>query len=251
MNKSFTAILIGAGLLVAVEGMVAQESPKEKAKEAPVFRLLGLGVKESNLFYTLNGTDVPVAFAEDYRSPFYQRPEGGRLELYSLENQTSGEVRRTPAFSVDLPEKMQFPLVIVSRSGQSMAARILDDGEQAFPGGAYRILNQLDYDIGVALGQSRQLVRRGGDVVLADRGGEERTRQVQVFRDKGSKAVLLFSNNWAFSAAVRTLVVVNPGTGSSEFPFVRRIVEPVNILQSAVPMSQITPPASSPSQSPL
>lgn len=238
MNHSLIRAILSCALFSFVD-MVAQDSTGDPQR-TPVFRLLGLGIQSSELFYSMDGADIPVVIAEDYRSPFYQRPGGGALRFYTMEKTASGDLLRHQALTVALPENMRFPLILISQSGNSLAARVLDDGEKAFPGGSYRVLNELDYDVGVVLGQSRQLIRKRSEVVLEDRGGDKRTRQVQVYRDKGKEAVLLFSNNWAFNKALRTLVLINPGSGISEFPFVRRIVEPVNILDNPTPM---TPPS--------
>jgi len=239
MKCFLISAFIGFNLFV-VAGEIRAREGRSETGEVPVFRLLGLGTHGSDLCYRLGDIDVPVVFAEDFRSPFYQRPEGGSLHLYTMEEKADGTMHCLPVLTVALPEQMKFPLVVIFKAGSTLAARLLDDGEQAFPGGAYRILNQLDHDIGVALGKSRKLVRRGEDELLADEGGEQRTRQVQLFRSQGDHTVLLFSNNWAFSEFIRTLVLVTPSSGETGFPSVRRIVEPVNTLSNPVPVALST-----------
>jgi len=236
MKTAFALLLV----LLTVQTSSAQT--ETESKEVPVFRLLGMGVRGEGLFYMLDGVDVPVAFGEDFRSPFYQRPKGQTLELYRLEAQPDGTNVRKPVATTSIPGGMKFPLVLLVKNPSGIVAQILDDGPETMPGGAYRVLNRLDYDVGLLAGKDPTVVRGLSDLVIAGKpGGEGRTIFIQLFRLGGSERKLLFSNNWAFSNQVRTLVVVTPPLPPSELPVVRRIVEPLDALSNPQPLAVAKP----------
>ena len=81
--------------------------------------------------------------------------------------------------------------------------------------------------------QKSAIPARGTAVVNARGSGT--TVFVQLFMDAAPRPKLIFSNNWAFTEAVRTLVVVVPPAPPSKTPVVRRIPEPITAAQPPAP----------------
>lgn len=234
--KTLFALLV----IVLMTATLALSQPDPGTKTVPVFRMLGLGVSGQELYYMLDGVDVPVTFGEDFRSPFYRRPESEGLEFYQLETKPDGTKVRKPIVSAKIPKGLMFPLVLLVKNQSAITAQVLDDGPETLPGGSYRILNRLDYDIGLLAGKDPTVVRRVSELVIAGKpSGEGRTIFIQLFRLGTSERKLLFSNNWAFSDKVRTLMVVTAPLPPSELPIVRRIVEPLDALSNPQPAAVI------------
>lgn len=235
MNRTIPIII---GLVLSMFSVVAQE--KTARTDSPSFRTLGLGFSGEDLFYLKDNKDVPLSVTEDTRSPLFSQPGGTVLDLYRLEKNAESEVKRVPVVSVDLSKGGSLPLLLFSPGEKAPVVEVLDDSLRVFPAGSYRVLNRLEEEVGALFGKSPTTVPGRSDRVID--GGKERNENtlfVQLYLLARKPQKLVFSNNWAFNASLRTLVVVMPPLPPSDLPVVRRIAEPVEMLSS--PSSEPTP----------
>lgn len=220
--------------LLAVD--VCAQAPAPPPKQAtPVFRTLGLGTSFTDLFYMQEKKDVPVRVTEDARSEFYVLPSTSPVEFYRIEKGPDDSLKRIPVAKAVVPAPGKLPLFVFSAgpSGQ-IVIETLDDSLGAFPGGSYRILNRLDQALEAVVKKQKSAIPARGAAVI-DARGSGTTVFVQLFTDAAPRPKLIFSNNWAFAEAVRTLVVVVPPTPPSKTPVVRRIPEPISSAQPPAP----------------
>ncbi len=223
------ATLLFLAFVLAALPVGAQEKPP--AKETPSFRTLGLGYSAQDLFYLKENKDVPLSITEDSRSQFFVQPGGTTLSLYRLTKNTDGEVKRQPVVSVELTKGGRLPLLLFSPGKTAPVVEVLDDSLATFPAGSYRVLNRLGEEIRTLFGKSPATVPGRSDRVIdgeKDRNGN--TLFVQIHLAGKNPPKLVFSNNWAFGAGLRTMVVVMPPVAPSNLPAVRRIAEPVEMI---------------------
>lgn len=198
----------------------------------PRFRTLGLGVAADDLFYELGGKDVAVTLTQDAPSGFYELPAGGNLAFYRLATNPDGGTARQPVASVKVAGAgLQF-LVIVSVGGPGvLSAEVLADDLQTFPAGSYRFLNRTDAPLTCILaGTSSVIAAHSVELLKAKSGEGTRTVFLQVLAQKGKDRVVLYSNNWAWSPLIRTMIVAAPPVPPATTPSIRRIGESVEKL---------------------
>lgn len=227
-------------LLLLLPGLPAEsQGPPPAETKGPAFRTLGLGYSSGDLFYSREGRDIALPVTEDSRSPFLPLPPGASLPFYRIEKLPDGEVRRVPAGAAQLDRGGRLPLLVFSPGGK---VDVLDDSLDVFPGGSYRVVNRLSEDLGALLGGSPTKVPAGTNTVIdAAKGQKGTTLFVQLYLLARSPQALVFSNNWAFSPLLRTLVIVVPPVPPSDLPGVRRIVESTE-LPGLAPSSNPTNP---------
>ncbi len=215
----------------------AQQAAPAPAKTTAFFRTLGLGVNLAGLHYRHANKDVPVSVTEDARSEFCPLPPGTPLEFFRLEKGTDDSVRRVPVATVAVRDGAKLPLFVFSAGpDKRIVVETLDDTLAAFPAGAYRVINRLDQPVEAVFKEQKLPVPARGTAVMKLRDPGT-TVFVRMFLAGGPRPRPIFSNNWAFTEVVRTLVVVVPPEPPSTTPLVRRIPEPVS---AAIPPE--TPP---------
>lgn len=214
-------------IICLVTGFAAHGEEPAEGKQPPGFRTLGLGYSSGDLFYSHANQDVPLPVTEDSRSPFLPRPAGSSLAFYRMEKLPDGTSKRVPAGTAEISSGGRLPLLIFSPSGK---VEVLDDSLEVFPGGSYRVLNRLGEDLGALLGTSPTRVPAYSGKVIDGTGQKKgNTLFVQMYLLARSPQTLVFSNNWAFSPLLRTMVIVVPPVPPSELPTVRRIVESIEL----------------------
>lgn len=78
-------------------------------------------------------------------------------------------------------------------------------------------------------GSPTKVPANSSKVIDASRTHKGTTLFVQLYLVSRSPRTLVFSNNWAYSPLLRTIIVVIPPVPPSELPTVRRIVESVEL----------------------
>lgn len=223
-------------LAVILPDAVAQSSAQPPP---PRFRTLGLGVDCSDLFYNLKDKDVPISVVEDTRSDFYELPAGDKVTFYKVTQGADTSVVRTPVADAVLTGGGRLPLLIFSAStggSGSYKVEVLPDDLSSFPAGTYRVLNRTGIPLGCLLAGSPTVVPPDGSALLEKKPAEGmRTLFFQVYPVGGKSSQPLYSNNWAWNAALRTLVVAAPPVPPSTFPVIRRIVDSVEMLTAPAP----------------
>jgi hypothetical protein len=205
-----------------------------------LFRTLGLNYSSNDFFYVKDGEEIAVTITQDARSGFFLRPKGDDLELFQNTTLPDGSRKKTPVLRVSLKPGGELPLLIFSppiEGRQAPAIEVLDDSIEEFPAGSYRVLNRLKAGVGIIAGQERGEVDANGQKVFSPRiAAPARTILFQAFVNTPQGPQMIFSNNWAFSELLRTLVIVAaPPDSHQELPVFRRIVEPADVLLSARP----------------
>lgn len=198
------------------------------------FRTLALDAAPTDLSYQVQEKEYPLPVADDARSDFLAAPADGQLVLLRSSAGADGGLVKTPAYKLNLRQGGPLPLVLFYRGKNGVECTVLDDSLLAFPAGSYRALNRIEHEVGLILGKSKATVPAGGDQTLALRGqgADERTVFARLFLIEGAKSKLVYSNNWGFSEMVRTLVVISSSEQPAGLPQVRRIVEPVDLVES-------------------
>ncbi len=220
-------------------GFAAHAQEPAAGKQPLAFRTLGLGYAGEDLFYSNGNKDVPLPVTEDSRSPFLPRPAGASLAFYRMEKLPDGTAKRIPAGTAEISSGGRLPLLIFSPGGK---VEVLDDSLEVFPGGSYRVLNRLNEDLGALLGTSPTKVPANSDKVIdATQQKKGTTLFVQLYLLARSPQTLVFSNNWAFSPILRTMVIVVPPVPPSELPTVRRIVESIELPNLSASSNPKTP----------
>lgn len=206
---------------------------------AMAFRSLGLGVNLPDLFYLHNNKDVPLPILEDTRSPFFPLAASREMEFYRIEKLQDGTLLRIPVAKAALPLGARVLLFVFSSGpSKNIVVEAMDESLAAFPGGSYRFLNRTEQRLEARVREQKMVIPEGGTSLLSS-GGTGTTAFVQLLESGPQRPRILLSNNWAFSAETRTLVVVTPPIPPSSIPIVRRIGEPIAFLQA---------PASGPSR---
>ncbi len=217
-------VIVVLGVSMQAHAQVPEQS---EGKQKPMFRTLGLGFSSGDLFYSRENQDVALPVTEDSRSPFLLQPVGSSLPFYRMEKLADGTVKRVPAGTAEIAPGGHLPLLVFFPSGK---VEVLDDSLDKFPGGSYRVLNGLNEDLGALLGKSPTSVPANSNKVIdATKEKNGTTLFVQMYLLERSPRTLVFSNNWAFSPLLRTMVIVVPPVPPSELPTVRRIVESIEL----------------------
>lgn len=233
LHISITSILV---LLTTT--LCAQTTAPAAKQTGPLFRTMGLGVNPEGLYYMNDKKDVPIAVTQNARSDFYPLPSSNPLEFYRLEKAADGSVARIPVTRAAVPEGAKLLLFIFSEGpSKNIAVETLDDSLAAFPGGTYRVLNRLNQPLDAVIkGQKSPIPAHG--TALIDVRGPGTTRFVQISFAGTTPPRTILSNNWSYSADLRTLVIAAPSVPPSETPLVARISEPVYLAQ---PQASPTP----------
>lgn len=237
--KLLRCILIFLALHATV--LRAQEAVPQRI--TTVFRTLGLGVNLTGIYYLYNNKDVPVSVLEDTRSEFYPLTPALAVQFYRLEKSQDGTLLRLPVAKATLPGNAKVMLLVFGQGpAKSMVVETMDESLAAFPGGSYRFVNRTDQRLEALVKEQKATVPEAGTVLVNARGAGP-TVFVQLFTQGTARPQLFLSNNWAFNAAIRTLVVVEPPVAPSKTPMVRRIIEPITVLQPPppTPSAPLTP----------
>jgi len=185
--------------------------PPVKAK----IRLLSIGDAPRQVALTSNGVSTVVDLPESTRSETidYQGPA-----LFDLREQ--GGAGRTLA--VELPRITSQLLVVLLPGSLAAKALVIDDGDAAFPKGTVRFSNLALTGLDIAVGDETASVEAGATTVL-EFPKNKPAAIVKISGQGGGE--IIFSNNWAITPGIRTLVLILPPETGNGRPRVLRLPE--------------------------
>ena len=199
------------------------------------FRIFPIDLNLSNINYMIGEKDIPVAISANTTSPFYKMPTNSVIDFYSIENGPDGKPQRIPVAQGNLSSAGPLPLLIFSKiTGNDKKVRVdpVKDDLLSFPLGSFLAINRSASSLLVQMNSKAVTVAPNSITILAppalDPGG--RTILFQIYSIAGSSKVLLYSNNWAFSTAVRTMLIINPAVPPATQPVISRIGEGMSSL---------------------
>lgn len=209
MKSKFPAFLIV--LVVAVRSVWGSEASVFK------FRTLGVDVPPMEFELVARGKTTKVPVLPDTRS-----------EVFSHKGSPSVVLRQIPGgatYSAGLPASGgPFLLVWTKADDGGACLRVVDESPGVFPAGSTCVLNASAKALGASIGGQRFELPGGEMRIVPPPSPACRTQVFQVFRDEAGGAEAAFSNNWAVTPSLRTLVVIQDSGGAVA---VRRFTEMV------------------------
>lgn len=234
MKSSITLIicllLCGAGFL--------NNSHAEDKKPVLVqgkFRIFPIGLNLSDINYLQGEKDIPVSIIADTPSPFYKLPTNGVIDFYRIQSGPDGKPQRIPVAQGNVALAGPLPLLIFSKTGaddQKLRVEAVKDDLQSFPLGTFLAINRCSNLLVINMNSKEVTLAPNSVTVLTPPPLEpgRRTVMFQIYGLDGSTKNLLYSNNWAFSTAARTMLVINPAVPPATQPSVSRVGEGIDAL---------------------
>lgn len=244
--KIFVALLLFCGPLLALAETPGAER-SESATKAPklLFRTLGVGVNESEIFYVDKDKAKPCSIDSERRSQYFEYSAlPAPIDFVRLVRTPDGEEQRIAIAQAKIDPSLRRALLIFTHANQSiekLQVMVLKEDAAAIPPGGYRVLNFLPTTTEVAAGINKQTVSPGGVAVLTPQPASQ--MNVYAFKvfginPKSNAQVTLYSNVYAPDKNVRYLVLILPSPTSPNQMDVKLLEESVNAIRPDDPEPQ-------------
>lgn len=149
--------------------------------------------------------------------------EGGQLVLRALDRKNAEG--KDIDFDVKVAANLKNPLVLLlpdAKAPSGLRGFAIEDSNDAFPWGAFRVLNATGKPLAIALGNIRKNLPAGWVPVDLKPEGEKPLPVVVVDPKDAKKA--LYSAVWPINADLRRLVIVVPGTDPRLGPLALKVI---------------------------
>ncbi len=203
------------------------------------FRTLGLQIEASELYYSLNGKDVPIQIRRSARSQFYElKPsslsretdKGEFLVFYLLRKNEDGKEVRVPVAKADVANAGNWALIAFHKAAKDddtrLIASALSDDVSRFPAPDIRFFNLTNETLLLNFDESKSAIPANQSTTMKPSLNSDSAEIKPVYIGiKTQKNIeLVYSNNWVVRPNIRTLVLIFPLNGTFHF---ERVVEDV------------------------
>jgi hypothetical protein len=209
--KLIISVLLSGLAINGLMGAPGDDNAHAKS-ESPRFRTMGWAVSPPDLYYSLNGKDVPIQIFDAGRSGFYRLPSTPEITFYHLVKNPDAPVERVPVAMAHLNESSPLSLLLfLPDPAVPDSYRIVSmaDDPKSFPDQSCRFINLTAVSISATVGDKTIVIPGGADSLVKPQFTKgENSHYTTIYVDIHDGKVILSSNNWVFRSGQRTLVCI-------------------------------------------